>query len=90
MKTYLTFIILLLAVTVIAAQCASGATTQESNNPEIMIKEPYARAAIPNGAVFMELVNEGDTEDVLVSAKTDVANTVELHESKINDEGSFS
>jgi copper(I)-binding protein len=35
----------------------------------------------------MSLVNEGAVDDALVSAETDVANTVELHESKIDEEG---
>lgn len=87
MRTHLTFIILLLAATLLAAQCSPGVTTQQSGNPDIAIQEPYARAAIPNGAVFMELVNEGAVDDVLVSAETEVANTVELHESKIDEAG---
>jgi copper(I)-binding protein len=87
MKPYLTFVTLLLAVAVMAAQCTPGTTSQESGDPEITIDEPYARAAIPNGAVFMELVNEGAVDDVLISAETEVANNVELHESKIDEAG---
>jgi copper(I)-binding protein len=91
-KKSLFFVTSLLVIALIAAQCGSGATSEGSaaqggNEPEITIVEPYARAAIPNGAVFMELMNEGGSDDVLVSAETDVANTVELHESKMDEEG---
>ena len=34
----------------------------------------------------MKLVNSGAVDDVLISAESEVADTVELHESKINEE----
>ncbi|WP_415921778.1 copper chaperone PCu(A)C [Tateyamaria sp. SN6-1] len=49
---------------------------------DIMVMDPYARAASPSakaGAAFMTLHNTGDTDDRLVSASTDAAKRVELH-----------
>ena len=37
-------------------------------------------------AVFMKLVNKGRQADRLVSAQTDVAKTVEIHETRMEDE----
>ena len=89
MKTYLpfVFVILLLAVSVVAAQCGAAPAVQDTADAEIMIEEPYARASIPNGAVFMTLMNEGNSDDVLISAESEVAKAVELHESKMNEDG---
>jgi len=83
MKRLIFVTVFLMAVLLIAAQCG-GAQPAEA---KIAIAEPYARAGIPNGAVFMTLKNEGGAEDVLVSAATEVAETVELHESKMDENG---
>lgn len=45
----------------------------------ITINNAYARATGMAGGVFMEIVNDSDTDDRLVSASTDVAEKVELH-----------
>jgi copper(I)-binding protein len=48
----------------------------------LIIEEPYARAVPPgqpNSAVFMRIVNGGDSPRALVGGKSDVADTVELH-----------
>ena len=88
MKTYLPLVALLLGLAVVAAQCASDSPAQPQNsNPDLMIMEPYARATIPNGAVYMKLVNQGGTDDVLLSAASDMASAVELHESKLDENG---
>jgi periplasmic copper chaperone A len=50
------------------------------------IDHPWARAPIgtvPNTAAYMKIENSGDTDDRLVSAKSDVAKTVMLHESRM-------
>lgn len=39
-----------------------------------------------NGAIFMTLVNEGGTPDRVLMAQCDAADTVELHESHIEDD----
>lgn len=49
---------------------------------DIMVMDPYARAASPSakaGAAFMTLHNTGDTDDRLIAAQTDAAQRVELH-----------
>jgi copper(I)-binding protein len=83
---------LLLAVTVLAAQCGAP-TVQESapaggrgDEPKILVVEPWSRPSplmAGNGAVYMTLMNEGGSDDALVGAETDVAEVVELHESKM-------
>lgn len=49
---------------------------------EIVITDPYARVSrpgAPSGAAFMIIENTGDTADRLISARSDVAQRVELH-----------
>ena len=48
----------------------------------IMIHDPYARASsgmAMSGAAFMEIVNQTDTDDRLVEARSEAAARVELH-----------
>ena len=48
----------------------------------IMIHDPYARASAmmsQSGAAFMEIMNQTDTDDRLIDARSDVAERVELH-----------
>ena len=48
----------------------------------IMIHDPYARASAAmsqSGAAFMEIMNQTDTDDRLIDARSDVAERVELH-----------
>ncbi len=52
-------------------------------NMDIMAHDAYARAtppAAPTSAVFVELVNRGETERRIVAASTDAAGKVELHD----------
>ncbi len=90
-------IILLVSLSLIACGGATTTPPAESqdtiadegaappNGPVIKVMEPFARASMPNGAVYMHLMNEGDADDRLISAETDVAETVELHETKIDE-----
>ncbi len=50
--------------------------------PRISVKEAWARptAATGPGVVYLTLTNEGGTDDRLIGAETEVAQTVELHE----------
>lgn len=60
---------------VASAVCAQAA--------DVMVMNPWARATPPGasvGAAYMTLHNEGATEDRLVSATTDAADHVEVHE----------
>lgn len=49
---------------------------------EITVQDPYVRTSTPtstSGAAFMVLINEGDSDDRLIAASTDVAGRAELH-----------
>lgn len=52
-------------------------------NTDIMVHHPYARATAPTAttsAVFSQIMNKGETDRFIVSASTDVAGKVELHD----------
>ena len=55
----------------------------------IEVHEPWARAAAKgeNGVVYMILHNHTDMDDELLSASSDVAQAVEIHESRMSDDG---
>jgi copper(I)-binding protein len=86
LKKHLPLMALLIAAVMVAAQCgASPAAT--SSDPQIKVMEPWARSSpmvAGNGAVYMQLMNEGGSDDALLSAETDVAEVVELHETKMD------
>ena len=51
--------------------------------------EPWSRPspmAAGNGAVYMMLMNEGGSADTLISVETDIAEVVELHETKMEND----
>jgi copper(I)-binding protein len=93
MKKSIALVFTLLAtLSLIAAQCGTVAPspaeqTQASNTPDVQVMEPFARASVPNGVIYMTLMNEGSADDVLLSAETDAAEAAELHESKMDDKG---
>lgn len=71
---------------VLATACGAAATS----SGEITVSDP--RVPVPagaNGAAYMTLTNGSATADELVAASSDVAETVELHESSMED-GSMS
>ena len=48
----------------------------------ILVQDPWARetaASAKNGAAYMVIMNHGDSEEVLLSGKSDVAERVEVH-----------
>ncbi|MDA7427443.1 copper chaperone PCu(A)C [Primorskyibacter aestuariivivens] len=52
---------------------------------DITIKDPYARASTmmsKSGAIFMTIVNAGDSDDRVIAASVDVAEKAELHTHK--------
>lgn len=76
---------LLSALTVLLAACSGAA-----GGGEIVVSD--ARVPVPagaNGAAYMTLTNDGDTDDQLVGVTSDVAEAVELHQSAMQD-GSMS
>ncbi len=82
LKTKPLFFTLIALFVLIAAGCSSAPI---SNDPQIMVKEPRARAAMPNGAIYMKLVNAGGAADALISVDSDVADAVEIHESSMDE-----
>jgi copper(I)-binding protein len=60
-----------------------------NTSTEIETHEPWTRPAAQggNGAVYMILHNHTDVADELVGASSDVAEAVDIHESKMDDNG---
>lgn len=72
----------------VAALGLVAACGDDGGSPEITVE----RAVIPapaggNGALYLDLVNGGDGDDRLVAVRTDVAESVELHETVSGDDG---
>lgn len=64
----------------LVAGCTGGSSSIEVSGAET--PEP----AMPDmGAVYLEITNDGDGNDALVTARTDVADTMELHETVVED-----
>lgn len=94
MKAYV-LVMAVVVIAVIAAQCAVTVTpeaavpaAQAGSPPELAVTEPWARISpmsAGNGAVYLNLVNQGGSADVLLSAESDAAEAVELHETKMGE-----
>lgn len=92
MKAYV-LVTALVVIAVIAAQCtvmvtpeAAAPVAQAGGPPDLMVTEPWARISpmsAGNGAVYLNLVNRGGSADALLSAESDAAEAVELHETKM-------
>ena len=68
------------------AACGAAPETNTSSEPQIKVMEPWSRPSpmtAGNGAVYMMLMNEGGTGDALIGVETDVAEVVEVHETKM-------
>ncbi|CAN5896851.1 copper chaperone PCu(A)C [soil metagenome] len=81
--TRLTLGLLMILLTACGGAAATG-------GGEITVSD--ARVPVPagaNGAAYMTLTNDGDSSDQLVGASSEIAGTVELHESSMAD-GSMS
>lgn len=75
MRLFVILFVLLFSVSPVLAHSDHGDTV------EIGLGEAYAFASAgPNSAVFMTIENYGGGDDVLLSASTEVAETVEIHE----------
>ncbi len=82
--TFLLTILLLMAVGFTAVACGGS---EEEN---VTVTDPWGRTspmAAANGAFYMTLTNNSDTDDALLSASTDACGTVELHEMYDKGEG---
>lgn len=94
-KLYFVLLILLISLVLVACgatqpesadePATAGEAAEASDEPAIMVMEPFARASIPNGAAYMSIMNEGGSDDTLISAETDVAEVVELHETTMDE-----
>jgi periplasmic copper chaperone A len=80
-------ILRLLALAIAASVFAFAGQAHEFKVGDIEIGHPYARAMLPGAKVgggYLKLTNSGPTDDRLVSAASDRAGSVELHEMKID------
>lgn len=82
MKNFI-YLTILLIFTTLAAQCGPAASSSQGGG--ITVSDISARVTTQNGAVYMTLKNGGASDDALIGAKTDVAKTVELHETKMDE-----
>lgn len=72
-----------LLFTLLFFTAVSAHAQSSSDGHRIQIKDAYARATMkgmPVGGAFMHIMNEGDVDDRLISAKSNVAETTEVHE----------
>jgi len=77
--------IFLLVTSTIAAQCSISRNTAETaGSAQITINDAFAQAPMPNGAVYLTLMNTGNSDDALIGVETDVAGAAELHETMID------
>ena len=75
--------VMAIAMVFVFAACGGNAA---SNAPEISVMEAWSRPspmAAGNGAVYMMLMNKGGQADTLASVSSDIAEVVELHETKM-------
>lgn len=75
----------LFAAALLLTGCSGAAGASDITVSDIRVPVP----AGDNGAAYMTLTNDGDSDDRLVGAASDVAETVELHETTTED-GSMS
>ncbi|MBK8901347.1 MAG: copper chaperone PCu(A)C [Anaerolineaceae bacterium] len=71
------FLLAVLVVTAVACTASGG------DREAITITDPWGRTSpkvAENGAFYMLITNNGDSDDALLSAASDACGTVELHE----------
>lgn len=86
-------LLVFLIMTVFMTACGGAAAPQSSapdgSSPQISVADAWARPSpmtAGNGAIYMQLSNKGGSADALVSASTDVAEVVEIHETVIEND----
>jgi copper(I)-binding protein len=73
-------VIVLLALSLFLSACGSR---------ELEIHDPWARSALQgeNGVIYLIVHNHTAKDDVLLSASSDIAQAVEIHETSMTDDG---
>ena len=75
-----------IAAAMLAMACLTPAWASETDVGDLRIAQPWARAtaaSAPAGAAYMTVTNAGDRDDRLVAAESDAAETIELHETSM-------
>ena len=86
MKKKDNFFVKIMAIVLVLS--AVAACSSSVDGPELIITEAWGRPSAMmkgNGAVYMLIENKGNQDDRLISASSSVADTVELHETKMVD-----
>lgn len=74
----------------ILAAVAASAFALPAFAADIMVQDPYARSSAmmaTSGAAFMQIMNHGATDDRLIGAASPVAEMVQLHTHKEDENG---
>jgi copper(I)-binding protein len=73
----------------LALACSPGAA--QSSKADLTIDRPWARAAIKGstGALYLTISNSSGNDDRLVSVTSDVAKSAQVHETKVNPDGTM-
>lgn len=75
-------------VMVLACTQTDDDTDPDAAPPSLAITDPVvAEPAGPNTALYLTIENDGAGADSLVAARTEVAERVELHETRADDDG---
>ena len=83
--------IALLVIFIFGEACGATPTqdvTSQSDKSALMIMEPWGRASLVDGgnsAIYLNIMNHGEVDDVLLRASTDVAEATELHETTMDE-----
>jgi copper(I)-binding protein len=78
----------IVCLSLIAAQCGPSPAEEAvaaAGVSEITVTDAYLHASMPNGAVYLNLKNNGNAGDRLVGAETDIAEAAELHETRLDE-----
>ncbi|WP_320178344.1 copper chaperone PCu(A)C [Roseovarius pacificus] len=74
----------------ILAAVAASAFALPAFAADIMVQDPYARSSAmmaTSGAAFMQIMNHGESDDRLIDAASPVAEMVQLHTHKEDENG---
>lgn len=84
MRRGLAVVVGALAIVGLAVACGDDA---DSGTPSIIVTDALVpEPAGANGALYMDVANEGDGDDRLVAVRTDVATSAEVHRTESGDD----